>query len=116
MNIHPIFEDIIRRHNELVDPAPAEKFLTATNPGAVAEKTVATLSHTTTNKKERRKMFVEFGQSEGKILVNLSNVLHCMPWDGGCKITLTNGYYLIVTDPYEELQILFDILNDCEEA
>mgnify|MGYP003402985749 CR=1 FL=1 len=115
MTIHPIFEDIIRKHNELIDTTTQKKPLAEDHTSVMAKKAVKAIPNFTLNS-ARKIMFLELGHSEGKILVNLQNVLHVMPWDDGSKITLANGNYLLVTDPYEELLIILDILNDSEEA
>jgi hypothetical protein len=110
MNINPIFEDLLNAYKP-----------TATKP--LAEATVSALAKAfaqitpdpTPNKKKGRKMFIELNHDYGKIIINLNNVLHVMPWEDGIKLTLMGGQYLLCRDTYEDFQIALDAIDGSVE-
>lgn len=106
MNINPIFEDLINAYI----PTSSKSVATA-SAGTVATQTAKTLPNATANKKKGRKMFIELNHDYGKIVINLNNVLHVMPWEDGIKLTLLGGQYLLCRDTYEDFQIALDAID-----
>jgi len=110
MNINPIFEDLLNAYKPT-----ASKLLAKASTGTMAKEAAKNLPDTTVTFKRKKIMFVELNHDYGKIIINLNNVLHVMPWEDGIKLTLLGGQYLLCRDTYEDFQIALDAIDGSVE-